>query len=126
LFVSLTSIHAQDTTERTVQSSSAPAPTKPAARAKKLSAAEKAKIEEQRAQALALLISLSNEARSFRDQKLRARTLARIADGLWDVDPDQSRTLFQRAWDAAEVADQESDRLAKEDRAKQEAAGKGV
>ena len=124
---SLSAIQAQETSEKAVtQTAPVAAPTKPAAKTKKESAAAKAKAEQQRALALSLLVSLSNEARAFRDQKLRARTLARIADGLWEVDPDQSRTLFQKAWDAAEVADQESARLAKEDREKQEARGKGV
>src|SRR5262245_50533336 len=61
-----------------------------------------------RAQARSLLVSLSTDARSFRDQTLRARSLARIADALWQVDPEQSRVLFRKAWEAAEVADQES------------------
>ena len=89
---------------------------------KKLSAAAKAKADEQKALALSLLVSLATDARSFPDQTLRARTLARIADALWEPDPDQSRTLFRRAWDAATVADQESLRKMEEDRKKQEAA----
>jgi hypothetical protein len=124
---SLPAIRAQETSEKAVsQSASDTAPIKPAAKTKKMSAAAKAKAEQQRALALSLLVSLSNEARAFRDQKLRARTLARIADGLWEADPDQSRTLFQKAWEAAEVADQESARLMKEDREKQAAKGRGV
>lgn len=127
LSCSLPAIRAQETSEKAVtQTAPVAAPAKPAPKTKKESAAAKAKAEQQRALALSLLVSLSNEARAFRDQKLRARTLARIADGLWEADPDQSRTLFQRAWDAAEVADQESARLAKEDREKQEARGHGA
>lgn len=127
LLFSLPTIQAQETSEKTVsQPAPVAAPTKPAARTKKVSAATKAKAEQQRALALSLLVSLSNEARTFRDQRLRARTLARIADGLWEADPDQSRSLFQKAWEAAEVADQESARLMKEDREKQEAKGRGV
>jgi hypothetical protein len=61
-----------------------------------------------RQQARSLLIALSTDARSFLDQTLRARSLARIADALWTVDPEQGRLLFRKAWDAAEVADQES------------------
>src|SRR6266481_1901583 len=61
---------------------------------------------ERREQARSLLISLASDARSFRDQTLRARSLARIADALWDVDAEQGRTLFRRAWEAAETADQ--------------------
>ena len=70
--------------------------------------------------AVSLLVSLSNDARSFTDQKLRARTLSRIADALWEVDPEQGRALFRKAWDAAEVADQESARRADEERQRQQ------
>src|SRR4030088_2152599 len=61
---------------------------------------------ERRAQARSLLISLASDARSFRDQPLRARCLARIADALWDVDAEQGRTLFRKSWEAAEAADE--------------------
>ena len=61
---------------------------------------------ERRAQARALLISLASDARSFRDQTLRARSLARIADALWAVDADEGRALFRKAWEAAETADE--------------------
>src|SRR6185312_10782290 len=67
-------------------------------------------IKERRARARSLLISLSTDARTFRDHTLRARSLARIADALWQVDAEQARLLFRKAWEAAEVADQESDR----------------
>lgn len=63
-----------------------------------------------RAQARSLLISLSTDARMFKDQTLRARSLARIADALWQADAEQGRLMFRKAWEAAEVADQESDR----------------
>ena len=62
---------------------------------------------ERRLQARSLLIALASEARSFKDQALRARTMTRIADTLWTVDPEQARGLFRRAWDAAENADRE-------------------
>jgi hypothetical protein len=71
--------------------------------------------------ALSLLVSLANEARNFSDQKLRARTLSRIADALWEPDPEQARTLFRKAWDAAEGADQESARRIEEERQRQQA-----
>ena len=64
--------------------------------------------KERRAQARSLLISLASDALSFRDQTLRARSLARTADALWDVDIEQGRTLFRKAWDAAEIGDRES------------------
>jgi len=74
-----------------------------------------------RAKARSLLVALSTDARSFRDQTLRARSLARIADALWQVDPEQGRLLFRKAWEAAEVADQESDRKLQEEIARQKA-----
>src|SRR5690349_6121373 len=64
--------------------------------------------KEQQAQARSLLVSLASDARSFRDQTLRARSLARIADALWDVDVEQGKTLFRKAWEAAEVAYREN------------------
>jgi hypothetical protein len=59
-------------------------------------------------QVRSLLLSLSGEARGFSDQKLRARSLSRIADALWDIAADQGRILFREAWAAAVKADQES------------------
>lgn len=76
---------------------------------------------QRRAQARSLLIALSVDARTFRDQPLRARSLARIADTLWAVDPEQARAMFRKAWDAAEVADQESDRKLQEEYEQQKA-----
>ena len=64
--------------------------------------------KERQAQARLLLISLASDARSFRDQALRARSLARIADALWEVDAEQGRTLFRKAWEAAEIAQREA------------------
>lgn len=62
--------------------------------------------KERRREARLLLISLAGDARTFRDQKLRARSLARIADALWSVDSEQGRTFFGYAWEAASTADQ--------------------
>lgn len=64
--------------------------------------------KERQAQARMLLISLASDARSFRDQTLRARSLARIADALWNIDAEQGRTLFRKAWEAAEIAYREN------------------
>ena len=83
---------------------------------KKVSSDEKsaAKLEAERlrkqrqAEARLLLLSLASDARSFRDQTLRARSLARIADALWNVDAEQGRTLFRKAWEAAEIAYREN------------------
>lgn len=63
--------------------------------------------KQRRAEARSLLISLASDARSFRDQTLRARSLARIADTLWGVDPEQGRALFRQAWEAAATAPRE-------------------
>src|ERR671926_633575 len=76
---------------------------------------------ERRARARALLISLSSDARSFRDQTLRARSLARIANALWPVDPEQARMLFRKAWEAAELADQDNAGKLKEEINRQKA-----
>ena len=88
----------------------APGNSKPARNAD----AERA-IKERRAQARSLLVSLASDARTFQDQSLRARSLARIADVLWEVDAEQGRALFRKGWEAAEVADQESDLKLKEE-----------
>src|SRR4051794_2338717 len=66
-------------------------------------------LKERRARARSLLVALASDARTFHDQTLRARSLARIADALWKVDAEQGRLMFRKAWEAAEVADQESD-----------------
>ncbi|HEU4837359.1 MAG TPA: hypothetical protein VFS90_23215 [Pyrinomonadaceae bacterium] len=70
---------------------------------------------ERRVKARSLLVALSSDARTFRDETLRARSLARIADALWTVDAEQGRLLFRKAWDAAEVADLESDKKLQEE-----------
>jgi hypothetical protein len=63
-------------------------------------------IEDQRHTfAVAIIMSLAADARSYKDLALRARVLARCADVLWDTDPDGSRILLRQAWEAAEKAD---------------------
>ena len=84
-------------------------------------AKETEELKERRERARALLVALSTDARTFHDQTLRARSLARIADALWKVDTDQGRLMFRKAWDAAEVADQESDKKLQEEIAQQKA-----
>ncbi|MEO6392243.1 MAG: hypothetical protein ABIP75_10355 [Pyrinomonadaceae bacterium] len=75
---------------------------------------------QRRALAISLLLNLATEARAFKDQSLRARAQARVADALWATDAEQARALFRRAWEAAEVADQESQRKMKEEMARQQ------
>ena len=74
---------------------------------------------ERRSQARSLLVALAVDARTFRNQPLRARSLARIADTLWTVDPEQARSMFRKAWEAAEIADEESERKLREEVAQQ-------
>ncbi|MDT4897819.1 MAG: hypothetical protein QOH25_2896 [Acidobacteriota bacterium] len=81
-------------------------------------------IEQRRNTAISLLTTLADEAKSYHDQVLRARVLARAADALWSGDAERARTLFQRAWEAAVVADEESaHRLEEEIRKQQQASG---
>jgi hypothetical protein len=90
------------------------APVKAAAKSEP-SAEAALELKERRAKARSLLVALSSDARTFRDETLRARSLARIADALWQVDPDQGRLLFRKAWDAAEAADVEGDKKLQEE-----------
>jgi hypothetical protein len=78
-------------------------------------------LKARRANAQSLLINLAADARNFTDQALRARTQARIADVLWEVDRERSRTMFRSAWDAAEVADAENWARVQEDIRQQQA-----
>ncbi len=87
---------------------------------------EAKRIEEQRrATAITLLLSVAEEARSYRNQLLRARVQSRAADILWDTDVEKARTLFRRGWDAAEIADADSQRRFDEERRAAEKQGKG-
>lgn len=58
---------------------------------------------ERQTQVISLLNSLAIEARSYRDEALRARVQAKVADVLWDVEPENARNLFHRAWEIAET-----------------------
>lgn len=91
------------------------AQTKSATNKKAASVDAERQLKVRRAQARSLLISLASDARAFNDQTLRARSLARIADALWQVDAEQARLLFRKAWEAAEFADLESDRKLQEE-----------
>ena len=62
-------------------------------------------IAERRQLAISLLNSLAIEARSYRDESLRARVQSRVADVLWDEDQEAARGLFRRAWEAAEAVE---------------------
>src|SRR6185295_7778973 len=71
------------------------------------------------------LMTLSTDARTFSDPVLRARSLGRIADALWQVDEEQARLMFRKSWEAAEVADQENNRKQQEEIQRQKAQSGG-
>ncbi|HEU4507947.1 MAG TPA: hypothetical protein VFR78_06905 [Pyrinomonadaceae bacterium] len=117
-FVLLTGTTAAQSTDKNKQ----PARTKTAA-AKSAAAELDAETKERHARARSLLMALSTDARTFNDPMLRARSLARIADALWQVDNEQGRMLFYKAWEAAESADIESDRKLQEEIREKKARG---
>jgi hypothetical protein len=80
-------------------------------------------VAQRRAVAISLVTTLAAEARSFHDQTRRARVQARAADVLWEADPERSRELFRRAWDAAETADSDTAKLQSEEMRKLRADG---
>lgn len=80
-------------------------------------------IAQRRLTAIALLTSLADDARSFKDPALRARVQARAADALWTTEPERARDLFHRAWDAAEAGDTEMAQRAAEEAQKQRRQG---
>ena len=87
-----------------------PRPPRPASPKKDDEVLRTAAIEAQRlAFAVSIIMSLADDARSYKDLALRARVLARSADALWDADPDGARVLIRRAWEAAERADAAED-----------------
>ncbi len=83
-------------------------------------------LRERRANAQSMLMNLAADAVRFNDQTLRARTQARIADVLWTADPERARALFRKAWESAEIVDQEGQRKAQEDARQQQAKGGGL
>ena len=80
---------------------------------------------DRRAQAQSLLVQLATDAGTFNDQRLRARTQARIADALWETDLDRARSLFRKAWDAAEAADAEGQQRMRDEAREQQAKSGG-
>jgi hypothetical protein len=86
---------------------------------------EDSNIAERRTSAMLLITALAEEARTFRNEALRARIQARAADVLWETDTERARTLFRRAWEAAEASDAESERRLNEERQRQMRARPG-
>jgi hypothetical protein len=116
LLLSISNVAFAQTTEPKPVASSKSAPTKT-----KVTTEAELKERARREQARSLLVALSTDARNFSDSTLRARSLARIADALWQADTDQARTLFRKAWEAAEAADQENELKRQEDIKRQKA-----
>ncbi|HEU5238854.1 MAG TPA: hypothetical protein VFU37_17105 [Pyrinomonadaceae bacterium] len=83
-------------------------------------------LRERRANAQSMLLSLAADAGRYTDQTLRARTQARIADVLWSADPERARALFRKAWESAEIVDQEGQRKLQEEIKQQQAKGGSV
>jgi len=52
------------------------------------------------------LYGLAMESQNFKDKLLGIRTQARVADLLWDIEKDQARALFRRAWDNLDSVDE--------------------
>src|SRR5215813_8020351 len=101
-----------------------PAPANGSSKSKPIDPEAERLLKERRDNAQSLLISLAADAGRFTDQMLRARTQARIADVLWSADPERARALFRKAWESAEIVDQEGQRKMQED-IKQQAAKNG-
>jgi hypothetical protein len=72
--------------------------------------------EVRRATVTSLVLTLADEARSYRDPVLAARVQARAADALWEADNERARALFRRAWEAADTGDKEAQRRREEER----------
>lgn len=87
---------------------------------------EDALVAQRRMSAMLLITTLADEARAFRNEALRARVQARAADALWETDEERARTLFRRAWEAAETSDAESARRTREEIARQMRGGSGA
>ena len=99
-----------------------PAPSQtPPARAEE----EDSNVAERRTSVMLLITALADEARTFRNEALRARIQARAADALWDTDTERARALFRRAWEAAEASDAQSEPRTNEERERQMRARPG-
>lgn len=86
-------------------------------KAKPMLTSEDARLKEARvAFAIQVVSSLADEARGYKDESLRVKVQARAADVLWTADRERARTLFLRAWDAAQSVDKEGRRQNQEER----------
>ena len=89
-------------TDAKVKSSTTSQKSKPSTASRPSTSEEDPALAQKRSIAIGSLKTLAIEARSYHDEALRARVQGRIADALWDADKDAARSLFRRAWDAAE------------------------
>ena len=112
LALCLSTLHAPASVAQTAPGAQpkAPAAKKPAAKKPAGDAADPM-AEVRRASAVSLVSALAEEARGFGEPALRAREQARAADALWDTDRERARALFQRAWEAAEAHDKDTQNL---------------
>lgn len=99
---------------------------KPAKPAKVKAEDMDAEAEQRQEVAMALVVTLAEEARNFKDQTRRARVQARAADILWERDQERARELFKRAWESADTADTDAARQRAEDIKRMQAAGEPV
>jgi hypothetical protein len=72
--------------------------------------------EERLALAIQIVSSLADEARSYKDESLKVKVQARAADVLWNLNKDRARSIFERAWDTAQIVDQDGRRAIEEKR----------
>ena len=72
--------------------------------------------EVRRTTVLALVSSLADEARDYRDETLRVRVQARAAEALCDSERERARALFYRAWEAGDTADRAGERRVEDER----------
>src|SRR5688500_19350245 len=70
---------------------------KPAKPAKVKAEEIEAEAEQRQEVAISLVVTLADEARSFKDQTRRARVQARAADILWERDPERARDLDRKS-----------------------------
>jgi hypothetical protein len=103
------SIHAQQNAN--AQSEAPKRAATPPATSSKTNPAKDPKAErlrlERRSNAQSMLVTLAADAAKFTDSTVRARTLARVADQLWESDEERARSLFRAAWEAAGIAEKE-------------------
>jgi hypothetical protein len=100
------------------------APGKSSPRIKKQAAASGQLVEDEanllaevrRVIAIALVTSLADEARNYRDESLRVRVQVQAAEVLWETDRERALSLFYRAWETAGEVDKASERRSEEQR----------